>query len=148
VEALVRRLLLLLGAWLLPLLGACSPPPAPEDPTFAVDVQPILGARCIRCHHTPPEGDPPGFPSPVAGSTPQSDFTVYETPDDLLPVCPPVDEQPPRFCVFGAAKFAPLMADYIIAAGDVRMPPPPSPALTKRQIEIITRWAAQMPPAP
>ena len=39
-------------------VAACAPS-APEDPTWAADVAPILAANCVRCHTVPSSGGAP-----------------------------------------------------------------------------------------
>jgi len=37
--------------------SACGPD-VPANPDWTIDVQPILVARCLRCHDSPPRTDP------------------------------------------------------------------------------------------
>jgi len=38
-------------------LAACDPPIPPETPSWQVDVMPLFGANCVRCHAYPFRGD-------------------------------------------------------------------------------------------
>ena len=49
--------------------------------------------------------------------------------------------------IYFATK-ATILGLYIHATDDTRMPPPPAPALTHRQIEVFDNWMAETPPAP
>ena len=41
-------------------LAACSSPEAPSNPSWTMDVRPILVANCVRCHGYPATGGAPG----------------------------------------------------------------------------------------
>jgi hypothetical protein len=94
-------------------LVACES--APSDPTWEADVAPILAANCVRCHAVPFEGAAPdGFRFDA--------FSVTELDDGRY--------------VLGARE----MAGSIAARVADRSMPPDYP-LSKRQIEILERWA-------
>src|SRR5262249_39802333 len=89
----LNRLLLLVTALTAgaTVAGCQIEPGAAGQPTYEADVRPILMARCIRCHGSPPLGDPthlmgqfPGPPLPtirfdVYGDTPCADADAGAT---------------------------------------------------------------------
>jgi hypothetical protein len=136
-----------------PLLAACGQA-VPSMPSYQTDVQPIVLARCVRCHgggnclqaengaSPPPNGffqnyfdDPPGCSTADGGLQP---------PDPNDP-CPRLLTS----CRFGFHFYA-LQVGGTIPTRDVhrriheqdsaRMPPPPATSLTDRQFEVLDRW--------
>jgi hypothetical protein len=96
-------------------LAAAGCDAVPDNPTWAADVAPILRANCIRCHTAPPTGAAPGgFRLDVLGLS-QTDEGRY---------------------LVGARAMRRFMAERV----DHLSMPPRFP-LTKRQIEILQRWA-------
>lgn len=95
-------------------MGACVQ--APANPSFQVDVAPILAARCVRCH---------GFPS-IGGAPPKFRLDGYPDTEtvtgDLFP---------------GAGTYARLVATRVCA----RTMPPRFP-LDDVQIDVLDNWAA------
>jgi hypothetical protein len=136
----------LLGALLALGAAACSPPAAPDSPTYANDVQPIVFARCFRCHGA---GGNLNM-DPKAADTAEAIGFIGQYQDNTTLCGPPNDAGAVSLTCQGAASLAKTMAARV-ALGDndiLRMPPQPSARLSDRQIEIITRWAEVVPPAP
>jgi len=140
---------LMLGA----LAGGCGvQSTAPPSPTYEADVKPIITSRCLRCHgaggmlnddidHTGVSGAGPGGGAPTQGY-----FNQLEDTD-----CDPVDGGVPKTCKRGLLYYATTAAarlkNYIHSADpNGRMPPPPSPGLTTRQLEVMDNWMAESPP--
>jgi hypothetical protein len=115
--------------------GCSIEPDAPGQPTYEADVKPILEARCIRCHGSPPLMDPGGLlPTPTRRFDIFAD-TNCDTPDAGTA------------CVHGAGSSAPAIALFLnLKQSAGGMPPPPAPALTSYQHDTILRWAAEKPP--
>jgi hypothetical protein len=110
-------------------------------------------SRCVRCHgggrddgggrllNTDPDhkGDMPG------ARPPQGYFDRVEDEGD----CSLVDGGlPGPTCQYGLGHYArpPFVDDFerrIHAVASNRMPPPPSPTLTDRQLQVIDRWVAE-----
>jgi mono/diheme cytochrome c family protein len=130
----------------LALLAACDSgsSTAPDMPTYDRDVRPIMLSRCVRCHGAGGTlNADPAMIGTAQGIPIQGYFDAYADRGD----CTPSDAGiVPSTCKPGAKTYAPLMAIVIESTGDGRMPPLPAPKLTDRQIEIIKRWAAEMPP--
>ncbi len=116
------------------LATACSAPDVPANPTWADDVQPILAAKCVRCHGDQPiQGAPAGFRLDRYDDT----FT-----DD-------------GFRVLGAANMAPwiqLRTDPAARSGftdtgaplksfKIDLMPPEPISLTDEQHKTIFEWA-------
>jgi hypothetical protein len=104
-------------ALLLVAIAACTPS-VPAQPSFQLDVLPLLAANCQRCHGTPPLYDvPPEFRLDMFGDT------IVSTDATL----------------FGASTMAETIA-FRTAADDQQMPP--RFPLDDWQIETFERWAA------
>ena len=122
--------------------SACSPP-TPARPTYAKDVAPIFEAHCNRCHGAVLQGDPhPTTVSPV----PQLCHFSFLGTDPAN--CASDGGAPPPSCV-GADQAAclALAVTYINGQGKP-MPPAPSTKLSDWEIDVITAWSKEMPPAP
>jgi mono/diheme cytochrome c family protein len=131
----------------MPLLAACSStsePQVPAQPSFEADVKPIMVLRCVRCHGAGGtlQGDPPG--SPLPGPPPNGYFDHYEDRDCTITDAGTISET----CKRGAAYYVDVIRQYINMTGEFRMPPPPAPMLTSRELDILNRWAAETPPRP
>jgi mono/diheme cytochrome c family protein len=99
-------------------LAACEPS-APEEPTWADDVRPILAANCVRCHGSPAVNDaPPWFRLDVYEDT----FT-----DDNRQI-----------------RGAGAMAEFMWLRTSEETMPPQFP-LADYQIETLKNWAALRP---
>jgi hypothetical protein len=106
-------------------VGASCAPEVPEEPSWIEDVRPILAANCLRCHMPPQSGGAPTY------------FRLDRYDSESTDVS-------------GAATMANTIAN-VTSTGF--MPPAPRFPLTRRQIDILSRWAASMdpsdlPPAP
>jgi hypothetical protein len=113
--------------------GCNIEPSAPDTPTYETDVQPILMARCVRCHGSPPLGEPTSGPAPGTER-----YDVFAD----SPEC----ASGANGCVRGASAFAQLFPAYVHVDSRTRMPPRPAPALTSYQIDVFDRWAAEPTP--
>ena len=105
-----------------PLLAGCNlEPSVPGSPTYTADVQPILEARCVRCHSDPQ----------LASATPGVRFDVYE--------CPTVDGG--ASCA-GAKTVAPLIKMRLQQPNDdvFHMPPKPAAPLSPYQVDTVVKW--------
>lgn len=93
---------------------------APDEPTWARDVQPILAANCVRCHGVPVLGGAPsGFRLDVYDPVLTDDGSSY----------------------LGAGA----MAEFVAARACDETMPPRFP-LSDRQQEVLDRWAALAEP--
>jgi hypothetical protein len=133
-------------------LAACgsgdAPPPIPEMPSYATDVQPIFVAHCVRCHGangmlndglhddgTPSAVGPPGlcYLSNYADQGDCSDAGV------AAGAC----KRGAHYC--GTATGDPpdsFISAYLIELTQDQggMPPLPLPAVGDRDKEIVRRW--------
>lgn len=111
-------------------VAACSSD-APEHPTYAEDVAPILAANCGRCHSVPTDM--------VEG---RNCLRVdrWESADDPgicgenLPTTVPLDQR--TDIIVGVKAGGQMILDSVL---DGSMPKD-GPALTDRQLEILERW--------
>ena len=119
------------------LLAACGAEPAPDMPTYARDVQPLMFARCVRCHGAGGTlNNDPGQLGTIRGAPLAGYFDHYEDTGD----CSVTDAGTvSASCHRGAATYALLMVTYVTLTNDSRMLPPPTPRLTDREIDIIKR---------
>ena len=103
--------------------AACGPD-VPANPDWAVDVQPIIQARCVRCHATPA----PGMPPRIDPTYNKMGAFAFDT---------------------GAAP-APALAAFMLnrvrgTPGMVIMPPPPAAPLESWQIDILANYVKNHP---
>jgi hypothetical protein len=125
------------------LTSGCSiEPSAPGQPTYEADVRPILMARCIRCHGSPPLADPTSTSAAYkVPPVPTRRFDVFAdtscgTPDGGGSAC----------VILGAQSSAAAIKLYInFDPKTTGMPPAPAPPLTSYQKDTIMNWAAEMP---
>ena len=110
--------------------GCNLEPSVPGQPGYEADVQPILEARCTRCH---------GYPM-IANAFPGYRLDIYACPT-------PAD---PTMCSMAAGDK--VLADRIKCRAEAscgtQMPPKPAAPLSPYQIDTIAKWAAGNPPAP
>jgi hypothetical protein len=113
-------------------LSACVPT-APAEPSFQVDVLPILAANCIRCHGYPALGGAP------------AEFRLDAFADTIVRDGAPTDgcgENPDdptaAIIVCGAAKRAALSS---LRTRDEAYPMPPRFPMDDYQIEVLEQWA-------
>jgi hypothetical protein len=101
--------------------AACEPGP-PDEPSYQVDVLPILAASCIRCHGGPALGGAPLEPR-------------LDSFSDLADFAPgdPLAELP----IGGASRYALAIA---VRVRDPDSPMPPRFPLDGWQAEILERW--------
>jgi hypothetical protein len=104
-------------------LSACGPV-APVSPTWKDDVRPLVLARCVRCHDSPPTNAAP--------------FTLNYAEFGQIP---------PSTAALGPPDYAPgtFLRGLGVATHSghkpMRMPPPPSAALEDWQTEILDNWS-------
>lgn len=132
-------LLVVAGGW----LSACGVEDTPHAPTFATDIKPIMLSRCVRCHgagghlNTDVHAEL-GLLHPVNG--------YFDHMDDTCPAGASV----PCYGLGHYTTGDPMtqLVSYIHRTSAIRpMPPPPAPALTTRQLDIIDLWLANGAPA-
>ena len=123
------------------LLGACGPAPAPDMPTFAHDVEPIMLARCVRCHggggtlNADPASTSPAFKNvpPLSGYfdhlEDQGDCSIQDGGGLSMS------------CKRGLKYYASGNPGNVVwKVFFPQMPPAPAPKLTDRQLDVINRW--------
>ncbi|HXI57629.1 MAG TPA: hypothetical protein VNO55_16300 [Polyangia bacterium] len=122
-------------------LAACAPPDGPASPSFETDVKPIMLANCVRCHGQGGKlnADPGLAGTELAGKAPTAVYLDH------------YDDMPCGGGTCAGAKTAVTflrLGIYLTGSGKDRMPPKPSDPLSDREIGIIERWIAEMPPKP
>ena len=118
--------LLLVASAAVPVAG-CGGPVAPANPTWEHDVRPLLVARCIRCHDSPPGRDP-AVTSGIAALKATSFNFNYQRFADI-----PVMMVLPALKLSGSATRGTLPGFL--------MPPPPAEKLEDWQIETLENWS-------
>ncbi len=109
-------------------LAGCEPT-APTQPSFQVDVMPILAAQCVRCHGV----------EAIGGAPPEFRVDSFEdTVIDGRGTADPSDDQ----LVFGARNYA---VGIISRAQSTSSPMPPRFPLEPYQLDTLAAWAAQDP---
>lgn len=112
--------------WRLALLGlagaGCAIDPPPTQPSWQVDVMPILAANCVRCHGYPTSGfATPGFRLDAYDTTPLAS-------GDLI-----------RGAGENATTIARRTRSAIRAPGEIAMPP--GRPLADDELEVLRSWA-------
>jgi hypothetical protein len=143
----------LLGVVSAALAAACSPEPAPLNPSYATDVEPIMLSRCVRCHNQAAITSSNFVPDPLSSDPLQAPNGAFESLAD------------PANCTTRLGLPCRGLASYTMTnpanqpAGvpgpdnfksrihqdhklGLPMPPSPSPALSDRELEIMDRWFA------
>ena len=105
--------------------GACEPE-KPAMPSFALDVQPILAAHCLRCHGA--GGTLQGEPGDPLGVPGVCYFDLYETLGDC--------NTDPTTCKTGTKTCALIWEAYFPI-----MPPPPAAKLNDWELSVLRTWA-------
>jgi hypothetical protein len=121
-------------------VAGCGEEEVPTFPSYALHIQPLMRARCVRCHgangtlNMDPDltfmTNPPRVPKSFYAGTYEDTGVGCE----LMPV--------PTTCHRGARFNAVSIKTYVHLPEAQRMPPPPAERLTDREIELIDRWAA------
>jgi hypothetical protein len=141
-------LVIALGALVVVFFSGCAAEDVPHAPTYAADVLPIMLSRCVRCHGGGGTlNDDLGIASdsPLKGAP----FDGYFDHMEDQGTC--VDDQtatPPckRGLLFYATNRTSQLQVYIHSTTSLRMPLPPAPPLTDRQLEVMDNWIAEKPP--
>jgi hypothetical protein len=124
VRTIVRANLVIAGV----VLAGCEPT-APAQPSFQVDVMPILAAQCVRCHAV----------GPIGGAPPEFRLDSFDnTIVDGQGTADPSDDQ----VVLGAQAYA---IAIMARAKSVDNPMPPRFPLEPYQLDTLAAWAAQDP---
>jgi hypothetical protein len=119
----VRRLIEVAAAASLTLSLGCTPPTAPDKPTWDGDVQPILRGSCSHCHGELAPKVAPAYRFDVCDPTSLKDGTGVEG------------------AVAGAAAMSPLINTTIVDQGlPTQMPPPPAGRLSDYEITVLKNW--------
>jgi hypothetical protein len=119
--------------------GACGPAPAPDMPTFAHDVEPIMLARCVRCHGAGGmlNADPHSTVMLFQGAPTSGYFDHLEDQGD----CVPDGGVIPMSCKRGLKYYATDTTGVALwKLWFPMMPPAPAPKLSDRQLDTINRW--------
>jgi hypothetical protein len=112
-------------------LSACVPD-APAQPSFQVDVLPILAANCVRCHGAPTIGGAPtDFRLDAFGDTIIREGASHDS-------CGVVDDPAAAVIICGAATRAALSS---LRARDEAYPMPPRFPMDDYQIDVLENWA-------
>jgi hypothetical protein len=115
-------------------LAGCGEEPVPLNPSYTVDIKPLMAARCIRCHGAGGKlnVDPDSVlnkqvkdPSIPPQAPKLADFTRLEDMGDR------------KGLLFYTLDGGVGMQIYIKTGP---MPPPPAPALTEREYTMLMRW--------
>jgi hypothetical protein len=119
--------------------------PAPQEPTWVDDVQPILEANCFHCHGASFDSKERRYRWDIYDLSDARykdvGFMVLEetTPDSVSTV--------PLRTFLGAsdAGHYPFILDYVSpeATEDTRMPPPPASRLSARDVAVLRNWSTQ-----
>ena len=113
-------------------LAACVPD-APAEPSFQLDVLPILAANCVRCHGYPALGGaPPEFRLDAFADLVVRDGAPHDGCGEI------VDDPTRAVVVCGAATRAALSS---LRTRDEAYPMPPRFPLDDYQIEVLEQWA-------
>ncbi|MBL9014672.1 MAG: hypothetical protein JNL83_10880 [Myxococcales bacterium] len=118
---------------LLVAIAACAPE-VPAEPSFQLDVMPILAANCVRCHGYPTIG---GAPASFRLDTFGDVVLRPGIPSEREP-CGAPDDPDAAHVLCGAASLAVFSARR---SADQLYPMPPRFPLDSFQIETLERWA-------
>jgi len=118
---------------LLVAIAACAPE-VPAEPSFQLDVMPILAANCVRCHGYPTIG---GAPASFRLDTFGDVVLRPGIPSEREP-CGAPDDPDAAHVLCGAASLAVFSARR---SADELYPMPPRFPLDGVQIETLERWA-------
>ncbi len=123
-------------------MGCQIEPGAVGQPTYEADVRPILMARCIRCHGSPPLGDPTSKQLPIP--------PVATVRFDVYGDTPCADADAGAGCVVHGAVFETTSKNFENYLNKdqktLGMPPAPAPPLTSYQKDTIINWENEATP--
>jgi hypothetical protein len=120
----MRKMLFLVAVSTLGLGAVGCEEPLPENPTWAVDIKPLVEARCVRCHG--------------AGGT------LNDDPDS--PPLPKSDKEVPQNGYFnmlendGAKHGLKFYGGALKTYLNLPMPPPPASPLSDREKDLLIKW--------
>jgi hypothetical protein len=122
-------------------VGCSIEPSAAGQPTYEADVRPILMARCIRCHGSPPLADSTAALNSVPTNVVRFDFYGDTS-------CAAADAG--AACVTHGAIYEAMMGNFTkylhMDRKVLGMPPEPAPALTSYQLDTIVNWEKEASP--
>jgi hypothetical protein len=130
-------------------LAACDLE-TPAMPSYARDVRPIFLSHCIRCHGAGGtlQGEPAQYP--LGGGPPKGYYgkapgrcylDVYEDRGDCSDPASTSCKLGAHSCVLPGAAGDKSWFDLYVFGPTRLMPPPPAPALTDWEMDIVRRWA-------
>jgi hypothetical protein len=131
---LKKGLLLLSCSIALATASGCGEEPTPAFPTFKDDVRPLMLAHCVRCHGAGGKLNQDLYSGGLYANATPPVFAPTTGYFDILENDPPGCTTEPG-CRRGLKDYVPSLPLFL-----KNMPPPPSPALTSREMEIVTTW--------
>jgi hypothetical protein len=128
-------------------LGGCNLE-TPAMPSYEKDVRPIFLSHCIRCHGAGGtlQGDPDdGSPGTCYLNTFADQGTCTVPADGSAPLATATCKPGARSCTLPivAGSTVSWMSSVMIGNPNmptVSMPPPPAPALTDWELDVVRRW--------
>jgi hypothetical protein len=121
--------------------AGCGENPIPDFPSFALDVRPLMQARCVRCHGAGGtlNADPDIPPLFAFKGAPLQGY--FDRLEDQGTTCVPFPGIDGADCKRGLLSYAGNGARSSYVGTYLKyMPPPPAPALTDREHELLTTW--------
>jgi hypothetical protein len=124
-------------------IAGCGEEPIPDNVSYARDIKPLMEARCIRCHgagdaFNRDPGLSPAFLNVPHPDTPtKGDFTRLDDHVNKAGVMV-------KGLMFYTRMTGHIYMDaYLIPEkGSPMMPPPPAPALTTRERDMLLKWVS------
>jgi hypothetical protein len=110
-------------------LAACeAPKPAPMNPTYVDDVEPILRGNCFHCH------------GPVRPSAVSFRWDFFDPADPRLKAIGDFSSEFPMGGASNAAHGFAQIVPLVSATSEARMPPPPASPLSAEDITTLQRF--------